>query len=55
MIFIYDVTYDIEYKQINRIIIDSNVTDMLLIICKGKFGDIYAYNTSCHGYYTYHI
>ena len=40
MNFLEDETYDVEYEQINIITIYGNVTNLLLMICKGKFGSI---------------
>ena len=52
MNFIEYGTDDAEYEQINRIIIDVNVTNLPLIICKVKFGAIDDDDTSCPGYYS---
>ena len=51
MNIIDDGTYDVEYEQINRTIIDVNVTNRYLIISKGKFGAIDAEDTSCQVYH----
>ena len=48
MNFIYYGTYEVEYENINRTIIDGNFTNISLIISKVNYGDIYADDTSCH-------
>ena len=49
MNFIDDGIDDVEYKQINRTILDGNVTKMTLVISKVKFGTTDSEETSCHG------
>ena len=39
---------DVYYEHINRTILDINVSNLSLVICKGNFGAIYSDNTSCH-------
>ena len=51
MNIIYDGIDHVEYECINRTIIYGNVTNMYLIILKGKYGAIDADYTSCQGYY----
>ena len=51
MNFIYDGKDDFEYEHINKTIIYCNLTDMPLVICKIKFGAIYADDTPYHSYY----
>ena len=49
--FFDDGTDEEDYKQINQTILDDNVMNMYLIIMEGKYGDIDADDSSCHGYY----
>ena len=51
MNFIDDGTDNVDYEKISRTILDWSVTNMSLVVSKGDFGDIYAKDTQCHGYY----
>ena len=50
MNFIDDGTDEVEYEKINITIIDGDFTNISLIIYKGNYYAIDAYDTSCHGY-----
>ena len=50
MNFIYDRTDEVEYEHINRTIIDGHFNNISLIISKGDYYAIDAYDTSSHGY-----
>ena len=49
MNFTDDVTYEVYYEHINITILDVNVINMSLIIYKGNYDAIDAYDTSCQG------
>ena len=49
MKLIDDIIDYVEYQHINIKIHDGNVTNLSLIIYKGKFSAIAYENTSCHG------
>ena len=49
--FLYDVTDEEYYKNINRTILDGNVMNIYLIITEGKYGSIDTDYYSCNGYY----
>ena len=51
MISLYDVTGGEIYKNINRTILDVNVTNIYWIIMGGKYDAIYTDDYSRHGYY----
>ena len=51
MNFLDDVTYEVQYEQINRTILDGNVTTTSLIVSKVNYGDIDDDNNTCHGSY----
>ena len=44
-------TGEVEYDNINRTLLDGNVTNMSLIFSKGNYGATDEDDTSCHGYY----
>ena len=50
MNFIDDGRDEVEYEKINITIIDGDFTNISLIIYKGNYYAIDAYDTSCHGY-----
>ena len=50
IVFLDDGTYDEYYNHINQNILYDSVMNMSLIIMKGKYGDIYTDDSSCHGY-----
>ena len=53
--FLDDGTDEEYYENINWNIIDGNVTNMSLIIMKGKNGVIDTDDSSCHGYYIINV
>ena len=49
MNFIGDEKDDFEYEHINIRILNGNATKIMLILCKGIFGDTDSEDTSFHG------
>ena len=47
----YDVSYKEEYEHMNQTILHGNVMNTSLIITEGSYDDIYADDSTCHGYY----
>ena len=51
IIIFHNGTYEKEYKHINQTILDGNLMNTYLIIMEGKYYDINADDSTCHGYY----
>ena len=51
IIIFHNVTYEKGYKHINQTILDGNLMNTYLIIMEGKYYDINADDSTCHGYY----
>ena len=51
MNFLDDATDEEENENVNRTILDGNVTNISLIVMEGNYGAVYADDSTCYGYY----